>query len=152
MSALTVIAFSDQADAVAYERSLARSLAVVDAEVIEGTIMLWDTDDSAPRSRHLANVALRGSASLGLWSMVLGLAVNLRLLDQELPLSALESVGVPAHLLSFLRDRVLPGTAVICLLTQETIGEALPDNHHAVLVQVSLTAGQDAQLHRVFQH
>ena len=152
MSVLTVIAFPDETCAVAYERSLVRGLAAIGAEVLEGTIVLWDKGDSAPWMRHLTNVALRGSASPGLWGLALGLAVTLRLLGQETPQSALESVGVTPQLLSFLRDRVRPGTAVICLLTQERTDDVLPDSHHAILVQASLTADQDAQLHRVFRH
>lgn len=149
-SFLTVIRFAQVAEALAWERSLARRLTLDDTVVLDAAILHWDEPHTAPRSRHLTNIALRSSAVPTLWSLVLGLTVNLGLLGQEAPLSVLEPVGVPAELLSKLRKSLRPGAAAIFLLTGNPLDDALLDSPAVVVHRAALTARQHARLQQVF--
>lgn len=121
-------------------------------------VVAWPATGGRPRTYQVGTAAGDTALSGAFWGLLFGLALLLPLADDAAGIppdaaAGLSRVGVPDEFLQRLRDRIVPGTSALFLLSTddelERLREAFAGTEADLLVS-DLDREQDAALRRAF--
>lgn len=133
----------------ALERLQTRRVVTID----DAAVVVWPADTHRPHGYQAGTVAGTVALSGAFWGLLIGLLWLLPLAGPVAGAATLDRVGLPDEFLTQVRNRVIPGTSALFLLSRD----AVPDRIRATFATPSaeplvsiLTPEQEQALHHAF--
>jgi uncharacterized membrane protein len=159
MAALTVWKFDTPDGADRAEEVLTGLAKQQLIEIKDAATVSWPPDRKKPKTRQLSNLTGVGAGWGALWGVLFGLIFFVPLLGAAIGagLGALaghfSNVGIDDDFVKAVRERVMPGTSALFLLSENAVIEKIRpalESLNPQLISTNLTDEQEQQLRSAF--
>src|SRR4051812_42594856 len=125
----------------------------------DAAVVTWPVGKSKPKTRQLNNLTGAGALGGAFWGMLFGLLFFIPLLGLAIGAGmgalagSMGDVGINDDFIKSVKDRVVPGTSALFLLTSDVVTDRVQDAFAGLkpeLIASNLSGEQEAKLREVF--
>ena len=161
MATLSVWKFSNAEDATRAQQLLLSLQKQELVQVHDSATVSWEEGAKKPKTRQGTSPAGLGALNGTFWGMLFGLLFFVPLLGAAIGAAAgglagsLTDIGINDDFIKSVRDRVVPGTSAIFVLTSATVSDKVVDAFrqeglHPELITTNLSAEEEERLQHAF--
>ena len=125
----------------------------------DAALVSWPVDKKKPKTQHLSHLSGAGALGGSFWGMLFGLLFFVPLLGAAVGAGvgalawSLGDAGVDDDFVNSVRERVVPGTSALFLLTTDAVVDQIKDVFSGLgpeLIASDLASDQEAKLREIF--
>jgi uncharacterized membrane protein len=159
MTTLSVLEFNSPEGADQALRILQRLQQQQLIKLEDAAVVTWPKDSRGPKTRQTFNAARAGAISGAFWGFLLGLIFFVPLLGLAIGVAtgaiggALTDVGIDDNFIKQVRDKVMPGTSALFLMTENTVVDRIVAELKGLnpeLITSNLSDEQESRLRELF--
>ena len=130
-------------------------------EVLDAAVVSWPTDRKAPKTKQAFSTAGYGALAGSFWGFLFGLLFFIPLMGLALGAAvgaisgALSDYGIDDDFIKASRDKVVPGTSALFLMSGNTVVDrVIPElkSLNPELITTNLSEEQETKLREMFTH
>ncbi len=128
-------------------------------QVHDAAVVSWEVGKKKPKTRELHDTTKIGALGGGFWGLLFGLIFFVPIIGLAIGagmgalLGSLRDVGISDQFISAVREKVVPGTSALFLLSSNAVFDRVAEEFKdtdAELISTNLSEEQEAQLREAF--